>query len=324
MSKLLRASKVTRRPKAAGARLRHALAAAAVWLLAAGPVSAQTETVTYIHTDLFGSPLAGTGAAGDLLWKENYQPYGARFGMGAGAANNVRFHGKPVDQTTGLSEFGARWYDGQLGRFMGVDPAGFDEGNLHSFNRYAYGNNNPYKYVDPDGRMAVPLVLLLIIGAGLTIHELTSTPAPPPAGSPDAIWPSVGPLEAATTVGVPAKSALALSWRSEVVLADFLRGESVRDATRHARNAIQEGCCTTGVVDRAGAEARRKARLQGTTTKPGYDRDEFPPAVVKPDNPEHSVDHVITSHNRRSGARLGQELKGVKDGTRVRIKAPTE
>jgi len=167
MDKLVRESNATEHPSSLGARLRRALGVLGVWLLSTSLVGAQTETVTYIHTDLFGSPLAGTGAAGELLWKENYQPYGARFGMGAGAANNVRFHGKPVDQTTGLSEFGARWYDGQLGRFMGVDPAGFSEANLHSFNRYAYGNNNPYKYVDPDGEAAAYFVVIAVVGAVL-------------------------------------------------------------------------------------------------------------------------------------------------------------
>jgi hypothetical protein len=38
---------------------------------------------------------------------------------------------------------------------MGFDPVGVDEDNPHSFNRYAYGNNNPYKYLDPDGRVAM-------------------------------------------------------------------------------------------------------------------------------------------------------------------------
>lgn len=169
MSKLVREAIATGCSSPLRARLRRALGALGIWLLSASLVSAQTETVTYIHTDLFGSPLAGTGAAGELLWKENYQPYGERWGMGAGAANNVRFHGKPVDQTTGLSEFGARWYDGQLGRFMGVDPAGFSEANLHSFNRYAYGNNNPYKYVDPDGNSPIDVAFLFYDVGNLSV-----------------------------------------------------------------------------------------------------------------------------------------------------------
>ena len=47
----------------------------------------------------------------------------------------------------------ARYYDPVIGRFYSNDPVGFT-GNPHSFNRYAYVNNNPYKYVDPDGKLA--------------------------------------------------------------------------------------------------------------------------------------------------------------------------
>lgn len=46
----------------------------------------------------------------------------------------------------------ARWYDPVVGRFMAIDPVGFEEANPQSFNRFTYANNNPYKYVDPDGR----------------------------------------------------------------------------------------------------------------------------------------------------------------------------
>ena len=61
---------------------------------------------------------------------------------------------------------------------MGIDPVGVDENNVHSHNRYAYANNNPYKFVDPDGRAAVLLPYLigayesLQVSAGLF---LTST-----------------------------------------------------------------------------------------------------------------------------------------------------
>ena len=46
----------------------------------------------------------------------------------------------------------ARYYDPMIGRFYSNDPVGFN--NVHNFNRYAYANNNPYKYTDPTGRDA--------------------------------------------------------------------------------------------------------------------------------------------------------------------------
>jgi RHS repeat-associated protein len=71
---------------------------------------------------------------------------------GTGPINPTWYIGKPQDTTTGLVYFGARWYDPITGRFLGFDPAEVTDENPHSFNRYAYGNNNPYKYLDPDGR----------------------------------------------------------------------------------------------------------------------------------------------------------------------------
>ena len=49
----------------------------------------------------------------------------------------------------------ARYYDPVIGRFYSNDPIGFRD--VHSFNRYAYANNNPYKYTDPDGNNPVAI-----------------------------------------------------------------------------------------------------------------------------------------------------------------------
>ena len=115
-----------------------------------------TTTVTYFHNDISGTPMIATDAAGNVVWKENHRPYGERVLKQAAnnnSTNKIGFAGKPFDDQTGLSYMGARYYNPVIGRFMGVDPVGFQENNIHSFNRYAYANNNPYKFVDPDGHL---------------------------------------------------------------------------------------------------------------------------------------------------------------------------
>ncbi|GAA5784049.1 RHS repeat domain-containing protein [Chitiniphilus shinanonensis] len=74
---------------------------------------------------------------------------------GATDQNTQWFTGKPCEDKIGLSYYGAWWYDPTLGRFMAMDPVDWvEESPVHSFNRYAYANNNPLRYIDPDGRFA--------------------------------------------------------------------------------------------------------------------------------------------------------------------------
>ena len=123
---------------------------------------AATEEITYIHTDISGSPMAATDAAGTILWRESYRGYGERWMNQAASAKQTQwFHGKELD-ATGMQYFGARYYDPEIGRFTGIDPVGFQEGNLHSFNRFAYGNNNPIKYIDPDGNTPIDIAFLVL------------------------------------------------------------------------------------------------------------------------------------------------------------------
>lgn len=133
-------------------------------LVAGTTGTAFAQTVTYFHNDIAGTPQVATNAAGAVVWKENYLPYGYRqVADPASSSNKLWFTGKAYDPDTQLSYMGARYYMPVLGRFTGIDPVEFVPEQPHSFNRYAYANNNPYRYVDPDGRYAIPLLALATV-----------------------------------------------------------------------------------------------------------------------------------------------------------------
>ncbi len=122
-------------------------------------------TITYYHNDLLGSPVAATDASGHVIWRESYRPYGERLTHDpASTGNDVWYTSRRQDADTGLVYMGARYYDPVAGRFVSKDPVGFDEKNIQSFNRYAYANDNPYKYTDPNGKN--PLILWAAGGYG--------------------------------------------------------------------------------------------------------------------------------------------------------------
>tara|TARA_R110002126_G_scaffold43475_27_gene124646 strand:- start:688 stop:1686 length:999 start_codon:yes stop_codon:yes gene_type:complete len=62
------------------------------------------------------------------------------------------YTGHVEDDDLQLTYMQARYYDSVIGRFYSNDPVGFNASNPMLFNRYAYANNNPYKYIDPDGK----------------------------------------------------------------------------------------------------------------------------------------------------------------------------
>ncbi|WP_348731307.1 RHS repeat-associated core domain-containing protein [Rheinheimera texasensis] len=109
------------------------------------------------------------------------------------------YTGHMEDKDIGLTYMQARYYDPVIGRFYSNDPAGFKASNPMMFNRYAYANNNPYKYTDPDGRTAIPFPLTpMDTGSGPTGMQ-TLTPAQQAAGVSTLVdvMPVVGDIKAA-------------------------------------------------------------------------------------------------------------------------------
>jgi RHS repeat-associated protein len=149
------------RTGATAARGLESAAVALLLLLAASPTRA-AEVVEYYHLDAIGNVRAVTNAAGQVVERHDYLPFGEECTTGPcsgnltlGSGQPKRFTGKERDLETGLDYFGARYYGSKVGRFTTVDPVYTWQENLldpQRWNRYAYARNNPLRYVDPDGR----------------------------------------------------------------------------------------------------------------------------------------------------------------------------
>ena len=123
-------------------------------LLTPAMARAQTEDVVYYHTDAIGSVRLITDANGAVIRHYDSLPFGEPWDPQPDP-DPRQFAGKERDEETGLDYFGARYYASGSGRFTTVDPEIAWQSALRNpqlWNRYAYGLNNPFRYVDPDGR----------------------------------------------------------------------------------------------------------------------------------------------------------------------------
>jgi hypothetical protein len=98
---------------------------------------------------------------------------------------------------------------------------------------------------------------------------------------------------------------------------------------KHFLAALRKGWPRTLVVNRTGADKRRERLLEGVATKPGYDRDEYPPAVGRgrgagltrgsdPTGWRANVTLVPSSENRSHGSSMGLKLRRFCSGTKFR------
>jgi len=66
----------------------------------------------------------------------------------------------------GLMFYNARWYDPSLGRFAQADTIVPDPYNTIDYDRYAYVDNNPIRYIDPSGHFKSDKELAKYLGFG--------------------------------------------------------------------------------------------------------------------------------------------------------------
>jgi RHS repeat-associated protein len=109
--------------------------------------------VYFDHHDVLASPVMRTDIDGDVVWKGDYAPFGETLEeQPVTWGSQYRFLGNEDDG--GLMDFGARFYDPRVGRFVNADPIR-DVASSRTVNPYVYCANNPLRYTDKFGlRMA--------------------------------------------------------------------------------------------------------------------------------------------------------------------------
>jgi RHS repeat-associated protein len=112
-------------------------------------VNAAVGCLEFYHGDHLGSSTLVTSAAGVVVHRQSYKPFGEDLVSPAvGSFTPERqFNFKEKEQDgSGLYDYGARMYNPATGRFLSADISDAD-----GLNRYAYVRNNPLTLSDPTG-----------------------------------------------------------------------------------------------------------------------------------------------------------------------------
>lgn len=104
--------------------------------------------------------VTNSAATNEILQETHYYPFGLSYEgpwlMNDAARDDAyKYNGKEWDETMGLYDYGARWYDPVLGRWGQVDPLAKYNG---SESPYVYVGNEPINHIDPNGGFLIPAI----------------------------------------------------------------------------------------------------------------------------------------------------------------------
>jgi len=126
-----------------------------------GYVDLTSGTYYYYLKDHQGNNRVVVNGSGAVAETNHYYPFGGTFA--SGTVQPYKYNGKELDTKAGLNwyDYGARHYDAALGRFLTVDPLAE---KYYGASPFAYCNNNPIRFIDPDGKDGWDIVVGYGIG----------------------------------------------------------------------------------------------------------------------------------------------------------------
>ena len=106
------------------------------------------SSASYYLADHLGSTRSLVDEEGAVTATYDYWPYGKVLATSGAESTHFRFTGHERDPESGLDYMLERSYAYDIGRFLRPDPM---QDEYPGLSPYVYANNNPLKYVDPDG-----------------------------------------------------------------------------------------------------------------------------------------------------------------------------
>jgi RHS repeat-associated protein len=115
----------------------------------------ENSTLIFLSGDHLGSTSLVYKTDSGLVIKKLYKPWGETRYTSTTMPTRFQFTGQyrevSLGGADGLYYFVARWYDQALGRFLQADTIVPQPGDVQAWDRYAYVQNQPLKYIDPSG-----------------------------------------------------------------------------------------------------------------------------------------------------------------------------
>lgn len=150
-----------------------------------------TDNYYYTYTDHLGSILTVTNNTGTVIARQNFDSWGRKRHPVTWSYTNPPavpdwlyrgYTGHEMVPEFGLINMNGRMYDPINGRMLSTDNYVQNPGSTQGMNRYTYAMNNPLRYTDPSGEIAIvddiligatigAIVGVITNGVGNTIHN---------------------------------------------------------------------------------------------------------------------------------------------------------